>query len=93
MLGETIRGGELTDPELALETLVWRLFNEEEEVRLLTETSMIKGCRCDPEHIRDVIGRFPVEERRDMAGDDGMISVDCAFCARVFPIPLETVTD
>jgi molecular chaperone Hsp33 len=93
MLGETIRGGELTDPELALETLVWRLFNEEEEVRLLTETSMIKGCRCDPEHIRDVIGRFPVDERRDMAGDDGMISVDCAFCARVFPIPLETVTD
>jgi len=93
MLGETIRGDELTDPELALETLVWRLFNEEEEVRLLAEAPLVKGCRCDPAHIRDVIGRFPIGERREMAGEDGVISVDCAFCARVFPIPLETVAD
>ena len=91
MLGETIRGNELTDPELALDTLVWRLFNEEDEVRVLTETPLAKGCRCDPAHIVDVIGRFPADERREMAGEDGMISVDCAFCARVFPIPLEAV--
>lgn len=92
MLGETIRGEELTDPELALETLVWRLFNEEDEVRLLAEAALRKGCRCDPIHIRDVISRFPEDERREMAGEDGMISVDCAFCARIFPVPLEAVT-
>ena len=28
------------------------------------------------------------EERAAMAGDDGLIRVDCAFCARVFPIAL-----
>ncbi|MGV3482006.1 MAG: Hsp33 family molecular chaperone HslO [Sphingobium sp.] len=91
MLGETIRGEELTDSELPLETLVWRLFNEEDEVRLLAEAPLRKGCRCDPTHIRDVIGRFPVDERREMAGEGGIISVDCAFCARIFPIPLEKV--
>jgi molecular chaperone Hsp33 len=91
VLGETIRGEELTDPDLALETIVWRLFNEEDEVRLLAEAPMRKGCRCDPAHIRGVISRFPEDEQREMADDDGLISVDCAFCARVFAIPLETV--
>jgi molecular chaperone Hsp33 len=91
VLGETIRGEELTDPDLALETIVWRLFNEEDEVRLLAEAPMRKGCRCDPAHIRGVISRFPEDEQREMADDEGLISVDCAFCARVFAIPLETV--
>ena len=30
ILAETIRAGELTDPALPLETLLWRLFHEEE---------------------------------------------------------------
>lgn len=93
MLGETIRADELTDPGLALETLVWRLFNEEDEVRLLAEARLRKGCRCDPAHIRDVISRFPEDERREMADEGGTIRVDCAFCARIFPVALETVTD
>jgi len=86
ILGQTISTAELTDAALPLETLVWRLFNEEDEVRVLGGASVVKGCRCDLTHIREVLRQFPVDERAAMADTDGVIGVDCAFCSRVFPV-------
>lgn len=86
ILGQTITGAELTGRELPLETLVWRLFNEEQDVRVLGGASLTRGCRCDFAHIRDVLLRFPAEERAAMADENGVIGVDCAFCARIFPV-------
>ena len=57
-----------------------------------TDSPLAKGCRCDIAHIRDVIGRFPAEERVEMAGSDGIIGVDCAFCSRIFPLALDSFT-
>lgn len=85
-LAETIKANELHDPELSLETLLWRLFHEEEEVRVTSAISLSKGCRCSFEYIQSVLGRFGAQERMEMADDDGFISVDCEFCSRVFPI-------
>lgn len=86
ILGNTVSDAELTDSSLPLETLVWRLFNEEEEVRVLGGAALTKGCRCELAHIRDVLLRFPAEERATMADADGIIGVDCAFCSRIFPV-------
>lgn len=86
-LGGTIAADELLDRNLPLETIVWRLFNEEQEVRLLGGASLARGCRCDPDHIRGVLAQFSDEERAAMADARGTIGVDCAFCARVFSIP------
>lgn len=91
LLGETTSAAELTDTGLALETLIWRLFNEEDELRLLGATPIAKGCRCDADYIEGVIRKFPEDERRAMADSEGNIVVDCAFCARAFPIALESV--
>ncbi len=91
ILGGTMGADELADPALTLETLVWRLFNEEDEVRLLSEAALSKGCRCSPDYIAQVLGKFPVEEQRAMADDEGMIVVDCAFCAQKFPVPVQDV--
>lgn len=88
-LGSTMHADELAEPALPLETLVWRLFNEETEVRVLQSAPLSRGCRCTPEHIAGVLAKFPVEERREMAGADGVITVDCAFCARKFPVHLD----
>ena len=85
-LGSTVCAAELTNPALAPERLVWRLFNEEEEVRLLATTALAKGCRCDAGHISDVIARFPADDRAEMADAAGLIHVDCEFCARRFSI-------
>ncbi len=91
MLAGSIRPAELTDPGLALDDLVWRLFHEEAEVRVLDTIALRRGCRCDPDYVRSVIVRFPPEERAEMVGEDGLIRVDCAFCSTSFPIPLEDV--
>jgi molecular chaperone Hsp33 len=89
--GQTISTAELTDPDLKLETVLWRLFNEEEEVRTITPVSLSRGCRCDPEHIRNVIARFHPEERAEMADDKGEIHVDCEFCAKRFSLALASI--
>lgn len=80
---------ELTDRGLALDDLVWRLLHEEEEVRILLPVRLSRGCRCSPDYIASVIARFPPDERAAMVGDDGLIRVDCAFCATSFPISAE----
>ncbi|MCJ7422037.1 Hsp33 family molecular chaperone HslO [Sphingomicrobium astaxanthinifaciens] len=86
ILAGSVKAGELTDPTLALDALLWRLFHEEDEVRLLASTALTKGCRCSPDYIKSVIARFPPEEQAHMVADDGFIRVDCAFCATSFPI-------
>ena len=91
ILAGSVKAEELTDPALALDSLAWRLFHEEAEVRTLDPIALSKGCRCDPDYVRSVIARFPPEEREAMVGDDGFIRVDCAFCSTSFPITLEDV--
>lgn len=87
MLAETVRANELFDTGLPIEELLWRLFNEE-EVRVLATVPLTRGCRCNPDHVRSVIASFSAEERAEMANAEGVISVDCEFCSRSFPIDL-----
>jgi molecular chaperone Hsp33 len=86
ILGGSVKADELTDPELPLDDLIWRLFHDEEEVRTLPAIRLSRGCRCDPAYVRSVIAKFPEEERAEMVGDDGKITVDCAFCSSSFAI-------
>src|SRR6478735_5135690 len=86
ILGGSVKPEELTDPELPLDDLLWRLFHEEEEVRTLAALRLGKGCRCDADYVRSVLARFPADEREAMVGDDGVIRVDCAFCSSSFAI-------
>lgn len=85
-LAGTTSAAELLDPALGLETLVWRLFHEEAEVRTLAGPALSRGCRCSIEHYRDVLSRFPEGERAEMRDESGAIVVDCAFCSREFVI-------
>lgn len=87
----SVKDDELLDRDLALDELVWRLFHEEEEVRILPAVALSRGCRCDPAYVRSVIAKFPAEERAAMVGEDGFIRVDCAFCATDFPIALAEI--
>jgi molecular chaperone Hsp33 len=82
-LAATVADAELSDSTLELETLLWRLFHED-EVRVFPAVDLRKGCRCSIEHIRSVLGQFPEEERAEMRNADGVVSVDCEFCSRQF---------
>lgn len=86
ILSDTVSHAELVDPALSLEALVWRLFHEEEQVRITRGRQLARGCRCSVVHFEDVLARFPRDERREMANEDGVIVVDCAFCSKEFAI-------
>lgn len=86
IMGSAVRRDELADAELGLETLLWRLFHEEREVRVEQGASLSRGCRCTLEHYQGLIARFPAEERAEMVNEHGEILVDCAFCSKVFRI-------
>ena len=88
-LAGTVQAEELTDAALPLDRLIWRLFHEEAEVRVLEGAPLSRGCRCDPDYVRSVIARFPEEEREAMKGDDGVIRVNCEFCSTSFPLSFD----
>lgn len=90
VLAGSVKDAELVDRDLPIDDLVWRLFHEEDEVRALDPVALSKGCRCSPDYIASVIARFPAEEQAQMVGEDGMIRVDCEFCATSFPISAPT---
>ncbi|RJY10344.1 Hsp33 family molecular chaperone HslO [Aurantiacibacter aquimixticola] len=86
VMAESIKHEELADAGLSLEELVWRLYHEEREVRVMPGARISRGCRCTETHFESVLARFPKEERREMANEDGIILVDCAFCSKEFAI-------
>ena len=86
VMAGSIRHDELLDPALSLEAIVWRLFHEEDEVRIQGGAQIARGCRCSIQHYEEVIARFPETDRADMRDDRGLILVDCAFCSKQFAI-------
>ena len=86
VMTSSIRHEEQLNQEVPLEALVWRLFHEEDEVRVFPGASLTRGCRCSLEHYESVLGRFPEQERAEMRDENGAILVDCAFCSKVFTI-------
>lgn len=85
-LAGSLRAEELLDPELSLDAIVWRLFHEEEQVRVFAGPPIARGCRCSQAHYEEVLAQFPEEDRAEMRNENGDIVVDCAFCSSSFVI-------
>ena len=89
-LFETIGEDELVDPELASNTLLWRLFHED-GVRAFTPKPLHAFCRCNLERIETVLKSFEPAEREDMVEPDGKIHVTCEYCSKVYAVAPETL--
>jgi len=87
-LATTISHEELLDPNLSMEAIAWRLFSEDDEIRVQPGADLARGCRCSAEYYASVIARFPADQQREMQDEAGRIVVDCAFCSREFEIEL-----
>ena len=88
VMAGSISHDELLDPALSLEAIAWRLFHEEDEVRVQPGAALSRGCRCSAEHYATIIARFPPEEQAAMRNEAGHVFVDCAFCSRLFELAI-----
>lgn len=82
ILMESVRTDELLDPDLSLDDLLFRLFNED-GVRVFEPLHLERGCRCSVERIARVLAGFGQDDIEHMT-KDGKITVTCQFCARDF---------
>ena len=84
-LAKTVEDIELVDTSLSAETLLWRLFNEE-EVRVQPAEPIAFRCDCDAARIASVLRSHSPEERAALADPDGVIRARCEFCGTVHEI-------
>ena len=85
MILKTTEDLELLDTGLAAETLLWRLFNED-EVRVLPAEPIAFRCDCDTARIAAVLRSYAPEDRAGLADTDGVIRARCEFCGTVHEI-------
>ena len=79
----TITDAELVDPNVSVERLLYRLFNEK-GVRVFNPEPLEARCTCSAQRTEDMlVSNFSAEERQDMA-KDGEIEVVCEFCSAVY---------
>ena len=91
-LFETVGEDELVDPQVAPETLLYRLFHED-GVRMFTPKPLRAFCRCSDERVRGMLTAFPPEDRADMVEADGHIRVTCEYCSKVYDVAPEQIAD
>jgi molecular chaperone Hsp33 len=82
----TLEDMELVDVSLAAETLLWRLFHED-DVRVHQAESIAFRCDCNSERIASVLRAYPQPERDALADADGIVRARCEFCGRMHEIP------
>jgi molecular chaperone Hsp33 len=91
LLLKTVADVELVDTALAPETLLWRLFHED-EVRVHPPEAIAFRCDCDAARVTNVLRGYALDERAGLADPDGIIRARCEFCARTHEIALEALT-
>ena len=84
---ETTEDIELVDPDLGLDRLLYRLFNERGVV-VSDPVTMLDQCRCSEDRIRETLQQFAADDLAEMREPDGLIGVTCEFCSRKYRLSL-----
>jgi molecular chaperone Hsp33 len=79
ILMSTVAEVELLDRTLDLNSLLYRLFHQE-QVRVFTPHAIQRGCRCSAERVERALASIPATELEDLK-IDGEIVVTCEFCS------------
>ena len=90
LLARTVEDLELVDTALAPETVLWRLFHED-EVRVQPAEIVAFRCDCDASRIVTVLKSYPANERLGLADPDGIIRARCEFCGTTHEIAPEAL--
>lgn len=90
LLLKTVEDLELVDTSLAPETLLWRLFHED-EVRVQPPEPVVFRCDCNADRITTVLKSYAPEDRAGLADPDGIIRARCEFCGKTHEIGPEAL--
>ena len=82
---KTVDDLELLDAALAPETVLWRLFNED-EVRVQPPLPIAFRCDCDAARIVQILKGYGETERATLTDPDGVIRATCEFCGTVHQV-------
>lgn len=85
----TVRDDELTDPEITVERLLFRLFHER-GVRMFDAQPILDRCRCSRDKIEAILVNFSPEEKAEM-NENGKIVVTCEFCSTRYEFKADAV--
>jgi molecular chaperone Hsp33 len=75
----TVEDHELTDPTIAAERLLYRLFHER-GVRVFEPIELEENCSCSRQRIEEVLSELGPDEVARAAEASGSIEVRCEFC-------------
>lgn len=81
----TLEDFELLDTDLAAESLLLRLFYED-EVRVHPAEPIVFHCGCKAGRVASVLRAYAPGERSGLADSDGVIRARCEFCGTVHEI-------
>lgn len=87
----TLTDGELADPDLPADRLLYRLFHET-GVRMETPFGLRDACTCNEERLVATLKSMPDTELRELVEETGHLSIDCQFCNRHYDIDINSVT-
>lgn len=90
VLKDTIQTDELLDPQLTLDTLLFRLYHED-GVRVFEPARLIYGCRCSREKLMGVLAGFAADDLSEMA-ENGKVDVNCQFCNTTYIFGLDELS-
>jgi molecular chaperone Hsp33 len=81
----TVEDLELVDTALKPETLLWRLFHED-EARVHPAEPIAFRCDCDTSRIVQVLRSYAPQDRAGLADEDGIIRAHCEFCGKTHEV-------
>jgi molecular chaperone Hsp33 len=87
---ETLEALELLDTSVSAETVLWRLFHED-EIRVHPVQKLHFRCTCSADKVLPVLRSYPAEELPGIADPDGVIRARCEFCGTTYEFPLSTL--
>jgi molecular chaperone Hsp33 len=91
LLMKTVEDLELLDTALAPDTVLWRLFHED-EVRVHPALPVVFRCDCDAGRIVTVLKSYAPEDRAHLADPDGIIRARCEFCGTTHEIAPDSLS-
>lgn len=87
---DTVEDHELTDPSIAAERLLYRLFHER-GVRVFEPISLEERCSCSRERIDQVLSEMSAEDI-EASVVEGTIEVRCEFCGTSYSFDPSEIT-